>query len=565
MLLFPALFGACARQGTLTGGQKDTTPPVMDTLRSSPNYVTNFDRKKIELTFNEWVVLKDVTKEVVISPPIDPNPKISLKKKTVIVDLGDNPALRPNTTYTINFGAAVKDLHASNAAKDLRYVFATGSAIDSMVVEGIVLDALTGEPLENITVLLYDNLSDSAVIKEKKPYYFAKTAKAGEFSIKNVKPGQFKAVAVDEGQLGNLRWDRPETERIGFPDSLILLTDSMQRKAMVISVFKNQGPLRKISANADRYGVVRVQYSDKPSDILVKTSVDTVPGFKKIVEFTKDSMLVWYDFPPETTAAPWVLIAGEKDSIRVKTLQRSTFLDRHRLRPDEGGGVPGGGRGGAPVRAGQPQPPKALPIKTLPQLPAKPFLLQLNTPVTGFDTSRWIVTVDSVNFRNFSVTPDSISPRVLAFRGQWRPDMAMKLTLLPGAVTSYYGAANVDTFQYLLNIMSEKQLGVLNLTVEKTSPGQSYILEIMNGSAKELERRFTASETSVKFQFKDLVPATYTARIVVDGNSNGRWDTGSYFDERQPEVIITKKLDALRANWELEATVAAEKSNGKRN
>ena len=566
ILLLAVLAFSCAKQGSLTGGPKDTVPPVMDTLRSSPNYVTRFNGKEIKLTFNEWVVLKEASKEMVISPPIDPVPKVSLKKKTVIVDLGDNPKLRENTTYTINFGAAVRDLHESNAAEDLRFIFSTGAAIDSLKVEGIILDALTNEPVENITVMLYDNLTDSAVVKEKKPYYFSKTDKTGQFSIKNVRSGQFKAIAVDEGPIGNLRWDRPDNERVGFPDSLIMLSDTLQRAALVVAVFKNQGPLKKISANPDRYGVVKIVWSDRPENISFRTALDSLPGFSTRIEYDKDTMMVWYNIPQDTTTAAWWLITGVADTIRIKALSRSNFIARQRVRPlDDSGATPAAGaRGGSGGKPGTPAPPKVFPLKTVPHIPGKPYLFRFNSPIVSIDTVKWIVTQDSLLFRNFSVVPDSVSVRALRLTAAWKPGGSLQLTLLPGAVTDLYGVSNVDTFQYQFNLLTEKQLGTLNLTVENTQPGGHYLLEILNGQTKEAEKRFTAASTTTLFQFKEMMPGSFIAKIVIDKNDNGRWDTGSYFEKRQPEVIFVKKLDALRANWELEATISAEKDDGKR-
>ncbi len=567
ILLLAALLFSCARQGSLTGGQKDTTPPVMDTLHSSPNYVTRFKDKKIELEFNEWVVLTDATKEVVISPPIDPTPKVTLKKKSVIVTLDDKAVLRENTTYTINFGNAVRDLHEKNPAKDLRFVFSTGDAIDSLVVEGLVLDALTGEPVENAVVMLYDNLSDSAIVKEKKPYYFAKTEKSGQFKIKNVKSGQFQAIAVEEGQVGNLRWDRPDTERIGFPDSLITLSDSLKQTSKIISIFKNQGPIRRITANSDRYGLVKIVWSDKPDNIPFRTAVDTVAGFKTLTEYSKDTMLIWYDFPPENTASAWTLITGKADTVRVKALSRADFVTRQRIRPleDGGGGAPGSGRSGRSGKPAEAPVPKALPLKTIPQIAGKPYALRFNSPIASFDTAKWVVTADTLPFRDFNLTPDSTSVRSLLLKAGWKSGNAVKFMLLPGAVTDFYGVANIDTILYQFNIATEKQLGILSLTVENAKPGEHYVLEILNGQNKEAERRFTpAPGEQIVFKFTEMMPANYTAKIIIDKNNNGRWDTGNYFEKRQPEVILLKKLEALRANWELEATVSAEKENVKR-
>ena len=103
------VFFACARQGAPTGGPKDTTPPQVDSIASSPNFSTRFQESRIQLTFDEWIVLKDAPTQVLISPPLAKRPDITLKGKTVVVKFAEGEVLRPKTTYTINFGNAVVD------------------------------------------------------------------------------------------------------------------------------------------------------------------------------------------------------------------------------------------------------------------------------------------------------------------------------------------------------------------------------------------------------------------------------------------------------------------------
>ena len=69
---------SCARKGRPSGGPKDITPPVM--LKASPDtFSTNVspNLKKIEIDFDEYVVLKDHMKNVLISPPLERPPAFS--------------------------------------------------------------------------------------------------------------------------------------------------------------------------------------------------------------------------------------------------------------------------------------------------------------------------------------------------------------------------------------------------------------------------------------------------------------------------------------------------------
>lgn len=276
---------ACARQGSPTGGPKDTDPPKVDTTSSTRNFSTRFSERRIELAFNEWVTLSDVGTQVVISPPLAKRPEITLKGKKVIVELDEKDTLRDNTTYTINFGTAVKDLHEGNPAKDLRFVFSTGDFLDSLTIRGIVSDAFTGEPIDNVSVMLYDNLSDSVVRKEK-PYYFARTDKSGQYNIQNVRAGAFKVAAIEDAS-GDLKWDG-QNERIGFPDSLLHLNDSTSG-LLNFRLFRSQPKFRLFDSKTLRYGLVKLAFTATPDTVTVRTET---PDVRFLTKHVHDTLLI---------------------------------------------------------------------------------------------------------------------------------------------------------------------------------------------------------------------------------------------------------------------------------
>lgn len=542
--LAASLLFACARPGSPTGGPKDTEPPKVDTTKSTRNFSTRFSQKRVELVFDEWVTLTDVSAQVVISPPVAKRPEITLKGKKVTLEFAKEDTLRPNTTYTINFGSAVKDLHEGNPAKDLRFVFSTGDFLDSLTVSGKIVDAFSGDPIENVSVMLYNNLSDSVVRKEK-PYYFARTDKSGQYSIQNVREGIFKTVAIEDPTGGDLKWDG-SSERIGFPDSLLLLNDST-KAILNLKMFKNQQPFRRLDPKTLRYGLVKLPFTASPDSVKVRTKA---PGVRFLTEKVADTLLVWYDMAEPVA---WQLFA-DNDTVKVRDLPRADFFEKHKFSlADE---APAGGRGrfaAAAQPAGAP-----LPIKNISQNPSRPAIFTFNTPIASVDTSKWEFVLDSVRVFDFSVKLDSTAPRSLKINLLWKPGEAYKLTLLPGAVTDFYGVANADTLQRIFNVFSEKQLGALSLTLQNLQPNSGYVLQLLSGTTVEEERTFVADLEEKKLTFSNLPAATYSARLIEDRNRNGRWDTGDYFAHRQPEAIFSKKLEALRANWELEAVMEAK-------
>jgi len=521
---------SCARQGAPAGGPKDTTPPSVDTLYSTRNYSTRFRPSRIELRFDEWVTLSDAASQIVVSPPLAKRPEVVLRGKTVTLTFDPSEQLRDSATYTINFGTAVKDLHEGNPAKDLRFVFSTGDMIDSLRVSGRVADALTGDPVENISVMLYDIVADS-VVRKSRPYYFSRTDKSGKFEIRNVKSGRFKVAAIDDVDQ-NLRWDG-ENEKTAFLDTLLSVRDSALN-IVVLRLFKNQPRYRLAEKNADTYGVVRLKFSGTADSALIRT--DTVPGLNLIQERTADSVLVWYDLPTENA---WYLLINS-DTVKVKALSKENFIKRHDIYFD-----------GDASRPDQKQVQAAAFVKTIQHTPGKPLPLLFNVPVVATDTSLWVLTSDSTRIRSYSPDTDSTHPRRILLDVNWQPAVSYKLELLPGAITDLWGGKNSDTLRRQINIPGEKQLSSLTINVDRLIPGEQYVLQLVNGPNTEEERVFTASAPKETFLFPRLPVAPWISRVFHDSNRNGRWDTGDYYLRRQPEANYTKKIEGLRANWEL--------------
>lgn len=538
---------ACARQVAPEGGPKDTTPPQLVPERSTPNLSTRFTDREFKLSFNEWVTLQDAGTQVLVSPPLAKRPEVTLKGRTVTFKFDKDEVLRPNTTYTINFGTAVKDLHESNPAKDLRFVFSTGDDIDSLSVSGSIWDAFTGEPVENISILLYDIFDDSIVRKER-PYYVARSDKSGQFSIPNVRAGAFKCVAIDDA-TPNLKWE--ETERIGFPDTLIQVSDSL-RNIPAIRVFTPVPSMRLRNKELNQYGLVKLVYSAPPDTI--KLEPQDLPGLRWIREQDKDTLLFWYDLPDSTA---WQLLAGS-DTIAV----RPDFLENNKIVfADESTASLASRRS----RNTSPAPPaEKAPPRTVIVQPHKPVQLKFNHPLSQVDTALCQIIADSLEFRDFKLRPDSTSPRALLLDIDWDFGKKYTLSLLPGALTDFYGIPNADTLQRIFLAPEEKQLGDLSLSVERLQTGSAYILRLMNGNNLEEERLFTAGNTTARFVFQKLQPVAYSVQLIEDQNNNHRWDAGDYFSHRQPEPVFIKKLEPLRANWEVEATMQAGKDTGER-
>ena len=210
----------CAQIGASTGGPRDSLPPVLIRANPEPNTV-NFHGNRLSFTFDEYIDVQETQKNVLFSPLQKQNPTINYNLRTVTVKFRDT--LLPNTTYTVNFGNAIRDVHESNIYRNFSYSFSTGPVIDSLGFRGRVLMAETGRADSNIVVLLYRNLSDTAV-RTLRPDYITRLTGDGSFRFNHLAGGLYKAYALldaDGGKTYNSR-----SEAFGFADTTVDVTAS---------------------------------------------------------------------------------------------------------------------------------------------------------------------------------------------------------------------------------------------------------------------------------------------------------------------------------------------------
>ncbi len=521
------VMGACASVTAPDGGPRDETPPQLIPEESTPNLQTNFEKQPIELTFDEWVVVEDVFNQVVVSPPLEFRPEVSLKRRTVRFDFDPRENLRENATYTIQFGEAVKDLNEKNPAENLRFVFSTGDYLDSLTVSGNIVDAKTEEPVEGALFMLYDNPADS-VVRTQRPFYFSKTDKQGNFRIENVRAGIFKGFALKDVDF-NYRYNLAN-EQIGFPDSLIAINDSTP--SLAIRMFEETRPLRINERDARRYGRAKLTFNRAPRQVAI--SYDEI-GQRILYETDKDTLNVWYDIP----GAPqrWNLYIQQdtllNDTVRVDSVPRAAWLETAKLR--------------LLTRQYRQTPGQLSPVQAIEW--------QFNHPVADFDTSLIRLYEDTLRtVVQPVISLDSLSPRKVMLRHNWKEGMRYELETLPGAFTDFFGLKS-DTLTSVYNVALRKNFGSLTLRIEDLNPDTNYVVQLLRGSVTEDEFEVTGTN-SIEKMYKILQPGDYTVQIVTDLDGNGRWSPGSYDMRRQPETIFTKKLEQLRANWEVEATIS---------
>lgn len=540
-----ALLLGCARPVAPIGGDKDIAAPVLDTTHSAPNRSVNFQKRPLEFKFNEWLTLKDPSTQVLVSPPLIKPPIVTLRGKTVKFEFAKTEELRPNTTYTINFGEAITDFTEGNALKNFTYVFSTGSFIDSLSFQGTLLDALTGKGVENIGIALYEDMADSTPVKER-PFYYAVTDAKGAFALNNLKGGAFKLVAFDD-QNKDKRWNQ-DNEKVGFSDTTIVLSGTKTTHTG-LQLFTQKPFPRILSKETSGYGLAKIGFSAGADTVAIKI-MDTPPGMAQLEERIKDTVYIWYDYPDSLAA--WRIMAL-KDTIKVTPGVRANFLKNTSLRL--------AGTAGPPKESNKKKKKEfksnqaAVPAKSNAQHPAQSAEIAFSYPIVKIDTARWRLTSDSgrIEVRNFNAQPDSISKRKIKFSPHWESSKKYSLQILPGGVTDFFGRTNADTIRLEYLVLDEKQFSSISLSLKNLTPGMQYLAELLNGDKIEQSRLFRAAQANTKITFSKLPQGTYQARLTEDQNDNGQWDTGDYWQKKQPEKSYSKTFDPLRPNWETDA------------
>ena len=534
---------SCANIVMPTGGPRDTMPPKIVAEKSTPNFQTRFQKQRIILSFDEWIKLEDAFNQVVVSPPLNKRPEVSLHGKSVWIDFDKNEILKENATYTINFGNAVKDLNESNPAKDLRFVFSTGAVIDSLSVIGEVVDALNGQPVEGALLMLYDNLADS-VVRTSKPFYFGRTNKQGLTTIENVREGVFKVFALADKDL-NYTFNQ-DIENIGFLDSFLTVnkdflplkidttgiknTDSLRQTALgkspnkvKIQLFSPEKQQKIVSKELDKYGQIRLLYSKSPET--VRLSWDSIGQAIK-TDKIRDSLLIFYDIKDATT---WNLYArndsGKTDTLRIRPKGRADFLAKNKL--------------------------SALNLGTIgSKKPNQDFYIDFNFPIENIDT-QGISLIDTSGAKALPLSI-GLDIRRLVLKAPFEEGHVYDLVIRPKTLVGWAGLSH-DTIKSRIVALPKKEFGDILLKINGLDTNKHYLYQLVSNSGVIVHSQTISKTSAVEKRFDTLIPDQYSLVVVEDRNANGRWDTGDYDKKQQPERLVTKKADsALRANWELE-------------
>lgn len=536
-------FLRCANVVSPTGGPKDTVPPIV--LHSTPqNQATDFSDREIHITFDEYVTLNNPNKNILISPPLDNNPEYKLSGKSLIIKFKES--LKSDVTYSVNFGEAIKDLHEGNVFKDYSFVFSTGENIDTLTLQGKVLQAFDHKPSADFFVMLYTNDNDSVKIDSlpylSKPYYITKTDKDGNFKFSGLKNDEYMLFALKDGN-SNLKFDLPN-EDIAFIDSLVCPIDNLQLTIdndsivsyTLYSFLEEDSIQRLLKKEVPEEGVLRFAFRYPAKNVKIET-LETLPDTFAI--FPTHSLnydtITWYFTPNKDSLSL---------TINYDTLINDTTVMSLKVRKMSN------------KRNKEDKTVKLLNVTTNVSggklLPEQSLMLSFKEPVTDVmsrDTSWYIVGKDTIINDLYFEKVDTFGLKY-KLNKTFEPENSYKIIIPDSVFYSFKGLTN-DTTAISFTVPALSEYGNIFVTVEKPSDVPQIIVELLDERDK-LVRRQIITKTS-KVDFKYLAPKKYKLKALFDRDCNGRWSPGDFSKKQLPEeVFYHKDVFDVKANWDID-------------
>lgn len=514
LFLTSLLMVRCANVVAPTGGPKDVTPP--EVRKAVPeNGTVGFNGKRIELTFDEYVTLNNANQEVLFSPPIATKPDVKLSGKTVIIKLKES--LKPDATYTIRFGNAVKDLHEGNVFKDYVYTFSTGDHLDTLSMSGKVINADDEKSVDGIFVMLYaesDSVFDQPT--SRVPDFITKTDKEGLFRFDGLPDQHFLIFALSDVN-SNLIYDMPN-EKVAFLDTLVAPSDSVSIKLQAF--IEEDTTQMLLEKKLVEEGLLRFVFRRPAEGVEITFSEPTVDTFNMVQVWSKERDTLRCFFTPNVMDSLRVLVQfdtlindNSNYSLKYRESQRRSGRDNKYIKASAN-------------------------IRNKKLGPDDDFVLSFPEPIVEmrpYDTLRFEQVDDyGMKYRLVTTIDDTTTYTVN----------------LPDSVFFSVRGRTNDTLSFQFKRAQRNDFGNLYIQVQPAE-GTQAVIQLLNNRDRVVTQRVI--DTLQKVEFLQLSPETYKLRAIIDADRNGKWSTGNYHRIFLPEKIIPYKdnLD-IKPAWDMD-------------
>jgi len=569
-LFFVLLIYSCASIGNPNGGPYDEAPPKYLSSTPVPNK-TNFNGKKIEILFDELVQLEKPSENIIITPPQMQSPIIRAIAKKVTVELLDT--LQENTTYTIDFTNSIVDNNEKNVLENFTFAFSTGDVIDTLEVSGLLLNAENLEPMPGITIGLHRNLEDSAFTT----LAFDRTSRTnerGKFTIRNISPGTYRIYALNDVNR-DYKFDQPG-EDIAYYEQPITpefefttREDTTWVDSLTIDTIRTVAYTRFMPDDIQMYLFKEKfarQYMLRPerpeSHLFVvkyNAPLDTVP-LPVPINF-EPAETDWYYIQTADNGATvnfWITDSTvwkqdtlrmeftypKSDSLNILVPQTDTIPATMRRRPEEKK---------KKRKEDEPEPINFLEMTVNSSSSMNIYdtlFVTFNEPVIEVSKDLFFLNqlVDTLWVPvDFEFKVDSINTLRYYIDRKWGYSEEYMLEVDSATIFSVYDKWN-DGYTGKLKIKSADEYGNLYINIHDIDT--TAFVELLNSNDQPV-RKMAVTDGGVLFM--NLKPDKYYARLIVDTNENGEWDTGNYAEKIQPEAVYYYPgMFEILVNWDKE-------------
>lgn len=533
-LLLAFLLQSCARVGSPIGGDKDTLAPKflysnIDTTRIN----VPRDIHELRLDFDEYVNLKDASKNLIISPPIKKIKKIipsSIANKYVLIQWEDT--LQANTTYNFNFGNSIVDNNESNPLRYFNFAFSTGNKLDDTYISGEVKDGFSFKKpssSENKFVVGLYKVSDSINYREK-PYYISKVDDDGYYELNYLSHGKYKILAWEDDN-GNSMFDSGK-EKIAFQKDDVTLDKSIS--GLNLKLF----PSRKAVKNTELKevpGGILIPFEGHPKEVAIKLGEENpLKDYKVTHRSYSDSVNIWFDAVAENigqTATANLKFTYDADTIKNRKI--SVFYKMNTKNKME--------------------------IKNPNSnvlVPKSDFSFTSNYWVDKIQPEKWILKEDSTINKEFTAKISESDPYKVLVTSDFTPGKKYQLTVPSKTISSFYDKTK-DPVRFDFEIGKIDAYGDLEFTLTN-APTTKYWLQLLNANEDVKYQKYTSGNV-VKFDY--LEPNEYVVRILVDDNENHNWDGADFINGVEAEgvyvyysPVIIRPLWNSKESWDLKDT-----------
>ncbi len=510
ILLLLSVLG-CARRGNPSGGPKDESEPIL--IRTIPEFKSiQFNEKEIKIYFDEYIKLKDLQKHLVVSPPLK-YPAIvtplGTPSKKITISIQDT--LLKNTTYTFNFGESIIDNSEGNILSNFKYIFSTGSYIDSLSIQGVITDAFSKKKNEYISVFLYPadtTFNDSTIYKEK-PLYVANTLDSIGWKIDNIKQGKYHLIAIkDENK--NYLFDAKK-DKIGYIDSIITIPIE---KKITVKLFQEELPFKLINGLEVSKGHVVFGYEGNVNKLNIKPIQKNIK-YTTTFDKKKDSVHFYYKTDKKLDSLQFVLTTGNVKEEKTVKLRSKVEMDSLKITSN---------------------------LRGILHL-ADTLIIMGNNPLEKIDKKGiYFVDKDSVKV-TYVIAKKG---KQIKFIFDKKEEQNYQLRLLPKTITDFFGQQQKDTLNYTFRTKRKDNYGSISLNI--TGVKKQIIVQLLTDKEEIVQEKISTENKIVEFNL--LKPAKYTIRIITDSNANKKWDTGNYRSKLQPEKVIYFNGEInVKENW----------------